>query len=80
MDDTDIMAAMGIAGFGKQKTQRQLDPKRFEKNKRDETVSVTLGEVFLGDAERCHRAAFHLLQLQLRCPRQIPFILALVPL
>ena len=32
----DVLAAMGIAGFGKKPKQRQLDPKRFEKNKRDE--------------------------------------------
>ena len=55
MDDMDIMAAMGIAGFGKQKTQRQLDPRRFEKNKRDETVGVYLGRVFLHDTERPNR-------------------------
>lgn len=36
MDDMDIMAAMGISGFGKKSKQRQLDPKRFDKNKREE--------------------------------------------
>lgn len=35
MDD-DILAAMGIASFGKKQKQRQLDPKRFDKNKRVE--------------------------------------------
>jgi hypothetical protein len=34
--DTDIMAAMGIAGFGKQVKKRELDPARFDKNKREE--------------------------------------------
>ncbi|TCD70036.1 hypothetical protein EIP91_005017, partial [Steccherinum ochraceum] len=40
MDDMDVFAAMGIAGFGKKTKQKQLDPKRFEKNKREE-VEVT---------------------------------------
>lgn len=31
-----MMAAMGIAGFGKQQKQRRLDPKRFDKSKRAE--------------------------------------------
>lgn len=35
MDET-MMAMMGIAGFGKQKKQKQLDPNRFDKNKRTE--------------------------------------------
>ena len=47
MDEMDIMAAIGISGFGKKPKQRQLDPKRFEKNKRDEAVSGVWGEVFL---------------------------------
>ena len=33
MDD-DMLAAMGISGFGKKQKQRQLDPKRFDKDKR----------------------------------------------
>ncbi|RPD63153.1 transcription factor [Lentinus tigrinus ALCF2SS1-6] len=37
MADMDVFAAMGIAGFGKKTKQRQLDPKRFEKNKRVDT-------------------------------------------
>ncbi|KAI0082227.1 transcription factor [Panus rudis PR-1116 ss-1] len=41
MDDQDIMAAMGISGFGKKPKQRQLDPKRFERNKREEASSST---------------------------------------
>ncbi len=36
MDSADIMAAMGIAGFGKQVMKRELDPARFDKNKREE--------------------------------------------
>lgn len=36
MDDKDVFAAMGIAGFGKATKKRQLDPNRFEKNKRSE--------------------------------------------
>ncbi|KZT06383.1 transcription factor [Laetiporus sulphureus 93-53] len=38
MVDTDVFAAMGISGFGKKSKQRQLDPNRFEKNKRGETM------------------------------------------
>lgn len=41
MADMDVFAAMGIAGFGKKVKQRQLDPKRFEKNKRGDTVRQT---------------------------------------
>ncbi|TBU35041.1 transcription factor [Dichomitus squalens] len=37
MSDLDVFAAMGIAGFGKKTKQRQLDPNRFEKNKRGDT-------------------------------------------
>ncbi|KAI0786018.1 transcription factor [Abortiporus biennis] len=41
MDD-DVFAAMGIAGFGKKTKQRQLDPKRFDKNRREEVcVHIT---------------------------------------
>jgi len=32
----DIFAAMGITGFGKNTKRKQLDPARFEKNKREE--------------------------------------------
>ncbi|KAF4572697.1 hypothetical protein EYR40_004224 [Pleurotus pulmonarius] len=39
MDDKDVFAAMGIAGFGKATKKRQLDPNRFEKNKRSEDVA-----------------------------------------
>ncbi|OJT12578.1 WD repeat-containing protein 70 [Trametes pubescens] len=38
MSDMDVFAAMGIGGFGKKTKQRQLDPNRFEKNKRSETI------------------------------------------
>lgn len=34
-DDMDVMAMMGITGFGKQTKKRELDPKRFEKNRRE---------------------------------------------
>jgi hypothetical protein len=34
--DADVMAAMGISGFGKQSRKRQLDAARFDKAKRDE--------------------------------------------
>ena len=35
-DDMDVMAMMGITGFGKQTRKRELDPRRFEKNRREE--------------------------------------------
>lgn len=34
--DADVMAAMGISGFGKQPRKRQLDAARFDKAKREE--------------------------------------------
>ena len=40
MADIDILAAMGISGFGKSSKKRELDPSRFDKNKRS-----TVGEV-----------------------------------
>lgn len=40
MDSADIMAAMGIMGFGKQVTKRELDPARFDKSKREEVCST----------------------------------------
>ena len=39
-DDVDMMAMMGIAGFGKQTKKRELDPRRFEKNRREEVGST----------------------------------------
>jgi hypothetical protein len=33
-----MMAAMGFGGFGKVKTQRTLDPKRFDKTRREEVT------------------------------------------
>jgi len=36
MDDMDVFAAMGIGGFGKAVQKKQLDPSRFDKNKRVE--------------------------------------------
>ena len=47
MSDMDVFAAMGIAGFGKKPKQRQLDPKRFDKNKREE-VCLLIRVVSLG--------------------------------
>ncbi|KIM48429.1 hypothetical protein M413DRAFT_440158 [Hebeloma cylindrosporum] len=38
MDDMDVFAAMGIAGFGKAVQKKQLDPSRFDKNKRVDGV------------------------------------------
>lgn len=35
MADMDVFAAMGISGFGKATKKKQLDPARFDKNKRD---------------------------------------------
>lgn len=43
-DDMDMMAMMGIAGFGKQTKKRELDPRRFEKNRREE-VGFTRGRL-----------------------------------
>jgi hypothetical protein len=36
MADMDVFATMGIAGFGKAGNKKQLDPSRFDKNKRVE--------------------------------------------
>jgi hypothetical protein len=36
MADMDVFAAMGISGFGKATVKKQLDPSRFDKNKRGE--------------------------------------------
>ncbi|KAI0343895.1 WD40 repeat-like protein [Trametopsis cervina] len=38
--DADMMAMMGISGFGKQSKQKKLDPNRFDKNKRAETTAI----------------------------------------
>ncbi|TFK23117.1 transcription factor [Coprinopsis marcescibilis] len=37
MDADDIFAAMGISGFGKAAKTKELDPRRFEKTKRENT-------------------------------------------
>ncbi|KAF9535568.1 transcription factor [Crepidotus variabilis] len=42
-DDMDMMAMMGISGFGKATHKKQLDPSRFDKNKRQERVETTAG-------------------------------------
>ena len=34
--EEDLMAAMGISGFGKKPRKRQLDAARFDKAKREE--------------------------------------------
>lgn len=39
MADMDVFAAMGISGFGKTVQKKELDPSRFDKNKRDEVGS-----------------------------------------
>ncbi|KAH9487147.1 WD repeat-containing protein 70 [Psilocybe cubensis] len=36
MADMDVFAAMGISGFGKTTQKKELDPARFDKNKREE--------------------------------------------
>jgi hypothetical protein len=36
MSDVDLFAAMGISGFGKALKKKQLDPNRFEKNRREQ--------------------------------------------
>jgi hypothetical protein len=41
-DDMDVFAAMGISGFGKPTQKRQLDPSRFDRNKRQEVSSKVL--------------------------------------
>lgn len=41
MSDMDVFAAMGIAGFGKATKKKQLDPSRFDKNKREQVSPGT---------------------------------------
>ncbi|KZT21698.1 hypothetical protein NEOLEDRAFT_1164515 [Neolentinus lepideus HHB14362 ss-1] len=38
MSDLDVFAAMGISGFGKSTKKKTLDPKRFDKMKREELL------------------------------------------
>ncbi|KAF8898358.1 transcription factor [Infundibulicybe gibba] len=40
MSEMDVFAAMGIAGFGKAIKKKELDPARFDKNKRGEVRST----------------------------------------
>jgi WD40 repeat protein len=40
MAEMDIFAAMGISGFGKASKKRELDPARFDKNKRSSGTEV----------------------------------------
>jgi hypothetical protein len=46
-DNVDMMAMMGITGFGKQTKKRELDPNRFEKNRREEVCLVSRCAQFL---------------------------------
>ncbi|THV05962.1 transcription factor [Dendrothele bispora CBS 962.96] len=48
MDDTDVFAAMGIAGFGKTTQKKKLDPARFDKTKRVEIKKPTENTVSVG--------------------------------
>jgi hypothetical protein len=36
MSTMDVLAAMGISGFGKETKKKELDPSRFDKSKRQE--------------------------------------------
>jgi len=38
----DVFATMGLSGFGKATKKKQLDPNRFDKNKRSEVCSLRL--------------------------------------
>jgi hypothetical protein len=59
--DADVMAAMGISGFGKKPRKRQLDAARFDKAKRGEEVCPQ------------HRVIEEVLLIVLRrCPRHLP--------
>lgn len=58
MSDMDVFAAMGIGGFGKKTKQRQLDPKRFEKNKRSDMVRGS--QTFVYGKELIDNRSFHL--------------------
>jgi hypothetical protein len=40
MADMDVLAAMGITGFGKASKKKELDPARFDKNKRSSVLEV----------------------------------------
>ncbi|PPQ80015.1 hypothetical protein CVT26_011897 [Gymnopilus dilepis] len=42
MSEMDVFAAMGIAGFGKTQKKRELDPTRFEKNRRADVRAFCL--------------------------------------
>lgn len=66
MDDMDMMAAMGIAGFGKQQKQRRLDPKRFDKSKRAEVRHL---HRFL--ARRAAYRSAHRTRLHRRRPKEL---------
>jgi len=42
MSDMDVFAAMGISGFGKSIQKKELDPARFDKNKREDVRRLSL--------------------------------------
>lgn len=45
MADMDMAEMMGFSGFGKKQKQKQLDPNRFEKNKREDVVSLGIDRI-----------------------------------
>ncbi|CCM02207.1 uncharacterized protein FIBRA_04287 [Fibroporia radiculosa] len=45
MSDVDVLAAMGISGFGKKSKQRQLDPNRFDKSRREEVSAPPIAAI-----------------------------------
>ncbi|KAJ7275281.1 transcription factor [Mycena haematopus] len=45
MAEMDVFAAMGISGFGKAASSKQLDPARFDKNKRGDAKNPAPGPV-----------------------------------
>ncbi|PPQ90468.1 hypothetical protein CVT25_014986 [Psilocybe cyanescens] len=50
MADMDVFAAMGIAGFGKTIQKKELDPSRFDKNKRGDKAPQPAGKSAAGPA------------------------------
>lgn len=55
MSDMDVFAAMGISGFGKAPKKRQLDPHRFDKNKREEVCGFGFCFSILARIHEQHR-------------------------
>ncbi|KAI0067881.1 transcription factor [Artomyces pyxidatus] len=56
MADMDVFAAMGIAGFGKKVSKKQLDAGRFDKNKRQEVCCQATGSPGALEEEDQHEA------------------------